>query len=253
MGILLLFSIIATFLGIVASLLTGAAFALILQEIIRRFDTRHFRMPTTTLRVIIIFAMITGSAVAEVNVGVSVDKDGVKGFYLAIGEHYQVTEKEVVVIKKKSVPDEDLPVAFHIAEHAGVPHTKVINLRLKGMSWMDITHHFGLTAEIFYVSVKRKPGPPYGKAWGHFKKGKNKGWKNVNLTDPDIVNYVNMKFICDRYGYTPDDVIRMRAKGDSFVGINTKVKKAKNKKKAHKMASNDSKPKPKKKGCLKKK
>ena len=201
----------------------------------------------------IVFAMITGSVVADVNVGVSIDKDGIKGFHLAIGEHYQVAEKEVVRIRQKSVPDEDLSVVFHIAEHAGVPHAKVIDLRLKGMSWMDITHHFGLTAEIFYVSIKRKPGPPYGKAWGHFKNGKNKGWKNIRLADPDIVNYVNMKFICDKYGYTPDDVIKMRAKGDSFMGINAKVKKARNKKKAHKMASNEPGPKPKKKGGGKKK
>lgn len=199
----------------------------------------YFLMPA-----IILIALSVGSASAEVNVGVSIDKDGIKGFYLAIGEHYKVAEKEIVVVRERSVPDEDLPVIFHIARHAGVSHLKVIALRLKGLSWIDITFHYGLTAEIFYVPIKHKPGPPYGKAWGHFKKGKKGDWKAVRLADPDIVNYVNLKFLSDRYGYSPEDVIKMRANGDSFVNINGQIKKAKHNKKAHKMASQEAGSKP---------
>ena len=193
---------------------------------------------------IILFGLSVGSAVAEVNVGISIDKDGISGFYLAIGEHYQVPEKEIVIVRERKVPEEDLPVIFHISRHAGVSHLEVIKLRLKGMSWIDITFHYGLTAEIFYVPIKHKPGPPYGKAWGHFKKGKKGGWKTLRLADPDIVNYVNLKFLSDRYGYSPNDVIKMRAKGDSFVNINGKIKKAKHNKKGQKMASQEAGSKP---------
>lgn len=196
------------------------------------------------ISVMILVALSIGSVSAEVNVGVSIDKDGINGFYLAIGEHYQVAEKEIVIARERSVPAEDLPVVFHLARHAGVSHQKVITLRLKGMSWIDITFHYGLTAEIFYVPIKHKPGPPYGKAWGHFKKGKHRDWKAVRLADPDIVNYVNLKFLTDRYGYSPEDVIKMRAKGDSFVNINGKIKKAKHNKKALKMASQEAGSKP---------
>lgn len=188
---------------------------------------------------IILFGLTAGSAQAEVKVGVSIDKDGISGFYLAIGEHYDVPEKEIVIVREKKVPDEELPVIFHIARHAGVSHLDVIKLRLKGLSWIDITFHFGLTAEIFYVPIKHKPGPPYGKAWGHFKKGKKGGWQKVRLDDSDIVNYVNLRFLTIKYGYTAEAVIKMRANGDSFVNINGKIKKAKHKKKAHKMASHE--------------
>jgi hypothetical protein len=41
---------------------------------------------------------IAQRAAADVQVGLSVGEDGIKGFYLAIGEHYQVPEKEIVVV-----------------------------------------------------------------------------------------------------------------------------------------------------------
>lgn len=176
---------------------------------------------------------------ADVNIGLSIGDDGIKGFYLAIGEHYKVAEKEVVVVKKRRVPDEELPVVFFLAVRTGVAPKMIIDLRLKGMSWMDVTLHFGLNAEIFYVPVKVKPGPPYGKAYGHFKNKPKKKWGEIRLVDADIVNFVNLKFISERYGYSPDEVIKMRQKGKNFVVINAEVKKNKGqaKKQSKQMAS----------------
>ena len=51
---------------------------------------------------------------ADINVGLSLDQDGLKGFYLAIGEHYQSPQKKIVVVRGQ-VTDEELPVAFIIA------------------------------------------------------------------------------------------------------------------------------------------
>jgi hypothetical protein len=104
---------------------------------------------------------------------------------------------------------------------------------------MDITFHFGLTAEVFYVPLKGKPGPPYGKAWGHYKNKKKNKWAQIRLTDADIVNFVNLKFISEKYGYAPEEVVKMRAKGQSFVSINAKVKKSKADKKKTKVAEAD--------------
>ncbi len=191
---------------------------------------------------------------ADVNIGLSIGDDGIKGFYLAIGEHYKVAEKEVVVVKKRRVPDEELPVVFFLAVQAGVAPKVIIDLRLKGMSWMDVTLHFGLNAEIFYVPVKVNPGPPYGKAYGHFKNKPKKKWNEIRLVDADIVNFVNLKFISERYGYSPDEIIKMRKKGKNFVAINAEVKKNKGPaKKQSKQLASKGKPNNKSKGKGKKK
>jgi hypothetical protein len=195
-------------------------------------------LTVTAFAVIILLAAGAQTSRADVNLGVSIDEDGVKGFYLAIGEHYQVPEKEVVVIKKRNVPDEELPVIFFLARRCEVAPEVIIKLRLGGKSFMDICLQYGLTAELFYVPMQRTPGPPYGKAWGHFKKTKKKDWGTIRLSDVDIVNFVNLRFISNHYGYSPDEVAKMRADGASFVKINGQVKKAK----AHKNKLAESEP-----------
>lgn len=186
-----------------------------------------------------VIALAAPKAQAGVDIGVSLDEDGIKGFYLAIGDHYEVKEKEVVFVREQKVPDDELPVVFFLSRHAGVAPAIVVKLRLGGKSWMDIAFHYGLTAEIFYVQFDGDPGPPYGKAWGHFKKKKRTDWGSIRFTDVDIVNFVNLKFVSEKYGHTPAEIVKMRAKGDNFVAIHKKVKanKGHQKKKAKAVAA----------------
>ncbi len=44
--------------------------------------------------------------------------------------------------------------------------------------------------------------------------------------------FVNLRFISDHFGYTPDEVVKMREQGQSFIAIHDKIKKAKNAKKS---------------------
>ena len=171
---------------------------------------------------------------AGVEVGLSADQDGIKSFHLAIGEHYGVKEKEVIVVRERRIPEEDLPVVFFLAKHAGVTSSVIVKLRLKGNSWTQIAAQFGLSAELFYVKFNGNPGPPYGKAWGHYKKHKRADWHKVKLVDADIINLVNLKFAVAHYGYTPNDVVKMRAKGGGFVKFHKNARAEKMKKRKHK-------------------
>ncbi len=173
---------------------------------------------------------------ADVDVSLSADEQGIKEFHLAIGNHFESSEKEVLIVKERGIPDDDLPVVFFLARNAGVEPGVIIELRLGGKSWMDISLKYGLGAAIYYVEVKGDPGPPYGKAYGHFKKKNRKEWNAIRLVDSDIVNLVNLKFISEHYGYSADEVIKMRSSGDSFAKINGKIKQAKGKAKADKSA-----------------
>lgn len=164
---------------------------------------------------------------AEVDLRISIDDDGIKGFYLAIGEHFKVDARRVTAIKKADMPDEEMPVVFFLAKRCYVSPSIIIRHRQGGLSWMDICLKYGLTAEIFWVDLKHTPGPPYGKAWGHFKKKKRDKWGSIRFTDIEIVNFVNLKFVSEYYGYPPDEVVKMRGKGTSFAKIHGKVKKAK--------------------------
>jgi hypothetical protein len=198
--------------------------------------------------VLLISAGFAANATADVNIGATFSEDGLKEFHLAIGDFYTVPEKEIIIVKEKGIPEDELPVVFYIASRASVSPNVVINLRLKGRSWMDISLHYGLGTEIYYINTKEDIGPPYGKALGHFKRHKRHEWGKIMLTDNEIVALVNLKFISTHYGYSPAKVAGMKAKNESFVKLNQKIKKDKNNKKQKAIAKSVKKVKGKKKG-----
>jgi hypothetical protein len=167
------------------------------------------------------------AAAQNVSTGISIADGVVKSFYLAIGDYYRVPESRVVHVKKHyRVRDEELPVVFFLAARAHVDPDVIIDLRFgQRMSWLNITFHFGLTPEIYYVPVKRV-GPPYGKAYGHYKKHGH-DYNKVVLADSDVVNLVNLRFISDYHGAAPEVVMDMRGQGQLFVVINDEVRKGK--------------------------
>ena len=190
-------------------------------------DTKIIRL---TVIIICLFGLIS-SANAGFDFGISVGDEGVEGFYLSVGDYYKVPQKEVLVIRERKIPDEEIPVVLFLAKRAQVAPRSIIDLRISGKSWMEISIHFGLTPDIFYVPVKEVKGPPYGKAYGHFKKRSNNDWKSVTLGDDDVINLVNLKFNSEYYNCSPEEIIRMREKGEDFVKINNNMKKSKKEKK----------------------
>jgi hypothetical protein len=178
---------------------------------------------------------------AEVSLGISANEDGINSFYLAIGEHFRVPERQVTAVREKNIPDEEMPVVFFLAGRADVSPENIIKMRVGGSTWMEISARYGVTAEAFFVPVTVDPGPPYGKAYGQFKKRKREQWKTISLSDNEIVNLVNLKFISDYYQCPADDVIRQRSNGKNFVDINTdfKTKKQQKKQMSEKHASQE--------------
>jgi hypothetical protein len=169
----------------------------------------------------LVFLVPAASASAQsVSTGISISNGELRSFYLAVGDYYRVPESRVVYVKQHyRVHDEELPVVFFLASRAHVDPSVIIDLRYRQrMSWLNITFHYGLTPEIYYVPVQRV-GPPYGNAYGHYKKHK-KDYKKVVLADADVVNLVNLRFMSEYHGVAAEVVMDQRGKGEKFVVIN---------------------------------
>jgi hypothetical protein len=153
---------------------------------------------------------------AEVSIG-----DGRNSFSFAISNHYHAPHSRVVYIRDHyRVHDEELPVVFFLASRVHADPQVIIDLRMRQrMSWLDITFHYGLTPEIYYVPVTRV-SPPYGNAYGYYKKHKN-NYKSVALVDADVVNLVNLRFMSDYHSVAPELIMDRRGKGEKFVVMNT--------------------------------
>jgi hypothetical protein len=176
------------------------------------------------------------------NVGISGGNEGINGFSLSIGEYYGVPEREVAIIHERGIYEEELPIVFYIAQRAHVYPEDVVDLRLSGMSWMDITLYFGLSPEIYYVPVViAQYGPPYGHAYGYYQNHPRGGWKRSDLCDRDIVNQVNLKFISEHHRYAPEKIIRYRSEGRSFTAIDRDISNEKHGKSQY-QKRNDTKP-----------
>jgi hypothetical protein len=142
-------------------------------------------------------------------------------FSFALGNYYRVPEREVIVIRERRVPDHEIPVVLFLAERARATPATIVDMRLSGRKWMDISVQFGLSPEVFYVPVTIQAGPPYGKAFGHYKKKKRDQWRTIVLDDDDIVNLVNLRFLSNYHHRSADEVVRLRGSGADFVAIHT--------------------------------
>jgi hypothetical protein len=144
-------------------------------------------------------------------------------FHVAVSNYYHVPEREVVVIRERRIRDEELPVVLFIAQRARVTPARIVDLRLRGMSWWDISVRYGIRPEVYYVPVVVTPGPPYGKAWGHYKKKPRKQWDTIVLADDEVVNLVHVRFLSDYYDVPPERVIEVRGHHPDYVAVNYEV------------------------------
>jgi hypothetical protein len=186
-------------------------------------------MRNVTCTFVLAFSVVTlgasmGARAAHAQTPFSVSAH-IGDFHVAVANYYHVPEREVVVIRERRIPDDEIPVALFIARHAGVPWARVVDMRLRGTSWWDISVRFGLSPEVYYVPVAVvSPGPPYGRALGHYKKKHRKEWKTIVLSDADVVNMVQLRFISEHYRVAPERVIEMRGRKHDFVAIHADVR-----------------------------
>lgn len=136
-----------------------------------------------------------------------------------LGRYFHRPAEEIVVLERTRIPDDDMPVVMFLAERARVSATVIWSHRQGGMHWADIATRYGLGADIFYVALSINPGPPYGRAYGHYRRVPRSHWHTIRLEDADIVNLVNLRFLSDYYGYPPERIVVWRSEGAPFVRI----------------------------------
>jgi len=168
----------------------------------------------------------------QADLGISIRDGRLSGFYVAVGDHYRVAPRVVADFRTRyGILDEELPVVFFLAAQAQVGPKAVIDLRLQKRSWYEIALHFKLSPEIFFVPVGlERIGPPYGNAYGYYRKfGRRGDWRQFSPRDKEVVDLVNLRFLSEYHGMAPDEIIGLRGRGQGFVRIHDDIGKGKNK------------------------
>src|SRR5262245_5084400 len=179
----------------------------------------------TKQRSFFVFALALGGVFAATGANAQTPfsvSASVGDFHVAVSNYYHVPEREVIVVRERRIPEDELPVVFFIAQRAHVTPATIVDMRMRGSSWWDISVRYGLGADVYYVPVAVRSGPPYGRAYGHYKKPR-KEWNTIVLTDADIVNLVELRFISEHYQVAPDRIVELRERDVDFVTIHGDV------------------------------
>jgi len=160
---------------------------------------------------------LAGLSWAQVQLGVSVGAGG-DSFHLAIGSYYNAPAAQITVCQQQHIPDEEQPVVFFVANQVHVAPGVIINLRARGMSWVNIFRYYHLSPRrVLYVPIHGSvAGTPYAGFYAYYGA---RGGRRVGLVDADIINMVNLRFASEYYHRPPEEIIQMRAGGRNYAYI----------------------------------
>ena len=96
----------------------------------------------------------------------------------------------------------ELPVILFLAAESGRPLHDIVRMRAHGRSWEAIFTRLGVSLDVLFRGVHKNPGPPYGKAWGHWKKRSGP----LHLSDSDIGVWVEIQIGHRIAGVSPYDL-----------------------------------------------
>jgi hypothetical protein len=146
-----------------------------------------------------------------------------ESFYRAVSKFYRIGRDQLREVAAGAASLEELATLCHLARHAGLEAAEIVRLRGAGLSWTGLVSLLHLSRESFYVPLGRSrlaaPGASY-------RKEARQAWATADLTDPDIVNLVNLKFLCEYYGCPPEHVIALRSMGWSFAAMHSLFRQA---------------------------
>src|SRR5580693_5213065 len=125
-------------------------------------------------------------------------------FHLAVMDYFKVSGQQVADAQQSGVSDEELPVVFFMAQRTNLGPEAVTTVHSSGLNWMQVAFHFRMNPWAFYTFL---PGDTvahtaFEKACGEYKNTNN----TINLTDKDMVNFVDLKFLSEYYGRDPREI-----------------------------------------------
>ncbi|MBI4161087.1 MAG: hypothetical protein HY509_01415 [Acidobacteria bacterium] len=109
----------------------------------------------------------------------------------------------------------DLPVALFLARESGRGLDVIVGWRSEGLSWSVILGRAGVPVDVLFAGIAVDPGPPYGKAWGYWKKNP----RGARLSDADVSRLVQIQIGSRLAGVTPLELARARGQGRSVAVV----------------------------------
>lgn len=153
---------------------------------------------------------------------VPIGDDG--GLFVNISSRYFERDPSVIQSwERRFESPDDLAVFFWITERSRRSADFVFSLRRQGLGWFEIGNRCGIPVDAWYVVVPaERPGPPYGKAYGHWKKHQQNPDHRVRLTDRQARDLVAVRMAHEYYRVPGEVAMDWRRNGDDVRSIMTR-------------------------------
>jgi hypothetical protein len=149
----------------------------------------------------------------DVDFGAAVSVGDDTDVFLAVSSRHFDRDREVVGtwFGRYERPD-DCTVALFISRHSSASLSKIFGMRREGLSWWGI----GVPVDVWFVPVAVDPGPPYGKAYGHWRKHHADPRHRFTLGDGEVRDLVSVRVLHDYYGIEPAVAMKIRSGGGNI-------------------------------------
>lgn len=182
-------------------------------------------------------ALAAGAAPAvqagmDVQFGAAVNLNDDAQLYFNVSSRYFDREPRVVQDWGRRMSPDDVSVLMFLSARSRRSPEAVFALRQHGLSWWDVSLRLGVPADVWFVPVpvSVRPGPPYGNAYGYWRKhGRNH--RAYRLSDVDTRHLVAVRVMHEYYGMPVDRCMELRRGGRSIqtlVGQEYRVRHGKN-------------------------
>jgi len=157
----------------------------------------------------------TGAALAGVDVyfGANAHVGDDASLFVSISSRYFGREPRVIEDwQRRYYPDpDDLAVALFLSSNCDRDPEFFFSLRKQGVGWFEIANRCHVPVKVFFLSLESDPGPPYGNAYGHWRKYRRDHRHVMALSDDDIRHLVGARMIHEYYGVPLETAMTWRA------------------------------------------
>jgi hypothetical protein len=134
--------------------------------------------------------------------------------------YYNVPGKHVAGVNNRGLAHDELPAVLFISELASALPERIADLRKEGKSWGWIMDTFNIGPDQLYVPISSEvTKPPFDRLYGYFKSKQKSEWRSIKLTDAEVIDLVNLRFLARYFKVKPETIIGKRELGDGYVTI----------------------------------
>lgn len=137
-----------------------------------------------------------------------------EAYFGAVAEYFVLPRSEVSILGDWRLPAEEIPVVLFVARRAGVSPEAVVALRGAGRGWAELTVRYRLDATQFHVPLPESANAgALEDAYRRFRSTPAGRWKEVVLTDADIVGLVNLRVLSETLRRSPRAILAAAVQG----------------------------------------